>query len=602
MPNLAERAAGSSLSWRLFLALAVVLLCACEKRDAEPSEQEESAPGSEEAAGAEPEGSESSAADPEADEPAAEATEEPRPEESLGLGNLDTEGEVEPTLEELTFSFALSHEPVTFDPALVTDANSAQIVFNTFEGLMSFDAGSGPVVPAVAERYEIGDEGRRITFELRDDVRWSNGDPVTAYDFEYAWKRVLDPDTESKYAWIMTEAARIVGARDYNAGRGSADKVGVSALDTRTLEVRLEAPVANFVEMTALFTFAPVHRRTIDTHGDEWTRADNWVSNGPYILVAHREDREFVLRKNPEYWAADDVEMERITVRVIEEDTGRMSAFDAGLIDWTGPSNLPVAATEKRRDELGFQLHQDPYLAVEYLVFNTQREPLDDKRVREAIALAIDREELVVKVLGGVGRPARGFVPPLPGFRSQVERTSNPARARKQLAAAGHPGGEGLRALQYAYPRGNSNAAAMARIVRTQLEAVGIEVELKEMPYADMLSAASRHEFDIARMGWVADWISPATFLTLWTSGSQQNYAGWKSRPYDALLDQASRTTDRGARYALYEEAEQMLDRELPVTPLIYYEQIYVLREDFGGFEPHVLNVHLLKYVTRNTD
>lgn len=587
------------------LAATLVALCACAclaagcdkepaRATAEAGEDRRPAPQAQSPQAIE-EASPESSPDPASDAPATARAEASS--QTLRLGDHDAEsGLLSPEAEAGTFRLAIAHRPLTLDPALVTDANSAQIVLNTYEGLMSYDVSSGPVVPGVAERYEVSDEGRTYTFELRKDARWSNGDPVTAFDFEYAWRRVLDPSLGSEYAWIMTDAARIKGAREYHEGRGKPEAVGITALDRHRLEVRLEVPIAHFVEMTALFTFAPLHRATVEAHPDgAWMHAENWVSNGPYVLVSHRDERQFVLRKNPEYHSADEVALERVAIRVIEGDEARLDAFAAGLVDWTGPTS--IAVPPRQRERLEFEYHQDPFLAVEYLAFNTRQKPLDDARVREAIALAIDRQELVVKVLEGVGRPAGGFVPPLPGFRSQIKPRTDVRRARALVHEARLDASRVAR-LRYLVPRGNSAAAAMAALVQDQLRsALGLAIEIVEVDPTDQRAVLASGEFAIARLGWGADYISPSTFLSLWASASQQNYTGWSSPTYDALLSQASRTIDRVERMRLYEQAELLLHQDMPVSPLVYHEQTYVLSQRFAGFEPHVLSIHLLKYL-----
>lgn len=499
--------------------------------------------------------------------------------------------------EETTFRFAIGAMPRSLDPGLTTDNQSGQIVFNAFEGLTNYPAGSGAVVPGVAERWSLSDDGRIYTFFLRRDARWSNGDPVTAHDFEYAWKRVLNPETAAEYAWIMTEIALIEGAEAYNAGEGPADAVGVRALDDWTLEVRLAAPVPYFVDLTAFFTFMPVHRATVEAH-ETWTTPAHWVSNGPFVLSEQPDSKTFVLAKNPQYWDRESVAMERVVIKVVESDTSRLADFDAGNLDWTGPDNLP----QSRVGHLRFRddYYQDPYISLDYIMFNTRVPPLDDPRVREALALAIDRADLVTNTMKGIGLPAKGFVPPMKGYESAVQRATDVRRARELLAEAGYPGGRGFPTLTYLYPSASANAKAAGEVVQAQWkQLLGVSIELVNKEFKQVLEDQHTGNFQLSRAGWIGDYIDPSTFLGLYTSTSQQNDTGWKNERFDALMRKASLTPDREARYALYREAEQILDAEVPISPLWYAEQTYLLSPSIEGFEPHNLAVHLAKYVRK---
>lgn len=516
----------------------------------------------------------------------AASTTPPEPEETA-------EGEAEST----TFRLAITDRPRSLDPGRTTDNQSAQIVFNTFEGLMAFSSGSGPVQPGLAERYTVSEDGRIYTFFLREGLTWSNGDPLTAADFEYSWKRVLNPKTSSEYTWMLTDIARIQGAEDFTTGQVTEAEVGIVALDDTTLQITLEEPVPYFIDLMGFATFMPIPRKA-HTEGIDWTDPDTWVSSGPFILSPESSSRVYVLERNPNFWNADAVELDRVEVRVIEDDANRIAAFDSDKLDWTGPSDLPTAQIQNLAARPEFR--QDPSLSVEYLVFNTQVEPLNQPKVREAIALAIDRDAIVISTLKAVGQPAYGFVPPIPGFSTIVRRRTNLERAQSLLAEAGFPEGAGFPKLTYLYPSTNTNARAVAEMVQIQLsEGLGIEVELVGREFAQVLDDLQRKDFQIARSGWIADFLDPASFLGLWTSDSQQNKASWSNADYDALMAQATRTLDRGERFELYAKAEAILDAELPVSPLYYSFQTYLLQPEISGFDAHRLNIHLLRYVKK---
>jgi len=490
-----------------------------------------------------------------------------------------------PATDPQVFRMAISGPPITFDPGLVTDNRSSQIVLNTFEGLMVFDKESGPIKKGMATDYTVSDDGRHYEFTLREDAKWSDGEPVTAHDFVAAWKRVLYPSTASRYAWLLADVARIKGARAYNTGRSLGDEFGARAVDDRTLVVELEQPVPFFLDLLTV----------------NWMKPAEWISNGPYVFGKDSSARKVVLEPNPHYWNAAAQKLARIEVAVIEDDEERIAAFDAGELDWTGPQSLPLSEIQSLASRSEFR--QETYLAVEYIVFNTQKAPLDDPRVRQAIALAIDADTLVTERLQGVGDAAYGFVPPMPGFSTKVRRQADPDRARALLAEAGHEGGEGLPKLTYLYPANNSNARKVAEHLQQVLQdTLGIELELEPRPLDGILKAVRTGEFELTRSAWVADFSDPVSFLGLWTSESPQNKAGWKNAAYDELLEEAAMAEDRGERYRTFEEAELLLHEEQPVTPLYYKSHTYLLNPRVEGFAPHKLNIHLMRYVSKSTE
>lgn len=527
---------------------------------------------------------------------------QPTPEVVVPQGFEPTQ--VTPDASDVTFKMAISGRPRTLDPGLATDNQSAQIVRNTFEGLMSFDREAGPIRYGVAHNYTLSEDGRVYTFELRDTT-WSDGTPLTAQDFVYAWKRVLYPSTASEYAWLLTDIARIKGADELNTGRDNGEPLGVVALDDRTLQVTLDEPVAFFLDLVAFPTFAPIPSRA-DQDGVAWNDAGTWISNGPFVLDLGSSPNRFVLSRNDQYWDLENVGLAHVEISVFEDDDTRIAAFDAGDLDWTGPQPLPMLELQSLAARREFR--QDATLAVEYLVFNTAFGPLSDQRVREAIDLAIDRNAIVTGTLGGEGQPAYGFVPPIPGYPASAEHghgnpeygSTDADKARGPLREAGFPNGAGFPTLHYLYPSSNSNAKRVGELIKKQLaETLSIELSLDGKPLIEVLDTMQKHDFELARAAWVADFVDPISFLGVWASNSQQNDAGWKNSEYDALLLKASKVQDRGARYELYKNAESILDQDVPVSPLYFKSQTYLLGSDVEGFAPHKLDVHLLKYVKK---
>ena len=510
---------------------------------------------------------------------------------------LTEEGALSQQQIDRTFTLSLSGQPRELDPSRVTDSRSAFLALNAFEGLMAFDAGTGPVVQGLAQSYALSEGGTRYTFKLREGLQWSNGDPLLAQDFVFAWRRVLDPKNPSPYAWILTDSARIKGALAYMEGRAESKELGLSAPNDHTLIVDLEEPAPHFIELTALPTFAPLNESSISEHAESWTSPTHFVCSGPFELAARPDDHTLIYHKNPHYWNAEEVWLERFVVKLIPSDRARREAFERGELNWTGPEHL--ALEEDTRARLADTVRIDPFLAVEYLVFNTRRAPLSRAEVRQAIASALDKAEIVDHALAGIGRTADGLVPPLPGFRSQVEASPRDVeRAKTLLAKGGFASGEVFPPLIYKYPQENETAARVALLLQSQLkDELGVELELRPRPHRALLDELASGDFQVARAGWIADFVDPAAFLEQWRSTSAQNHAGWSSEQYDDLLDRAAKHTERAQRLWLLEQAELILAHELPIIPLYHVEQVHLLDPRFSGIEPHVLSIHPLSFI-----
>lgn len=506
------------------------------------------------------------------------------------------------TGEAAKFSMALGGKPRSLDPGLMTDNLSAQIGQNCFEGLTNYPKSSDEdIQPGVAESWKH--EGFTTwTFTLRKDAKWSNGDPVTAQDFVYSWQRVLDKKTASEYAWIMIDAAKIKNAGKFQAGELTWEEVGVKAPDDYTLVVELEGPAPFFIQLSSFFTFLPVHKATVEQHGEKWTRAENWVSNGPFALSEQPNDLTYILKRNDDYWDKGSVSLETVEMRVIEDDSSRVMEFDAGGIDWTGPGNLPPKQIDnlKNREEY----RAEPALSVEYIQFNVRDgSPFAGEKgakLRKAIALSIDKSDIVKNTLKGIGRPAKGFVPRLRGYKTLVKLDHDPEAAKKLLDEA-FPGGAGLpEKISYLYPSGNANAEAVAEVVQNQLDrALGIKIELQKMEFRQVLEEQQNGNFQISRAGWIGDYTEPSTFLSLFTTGNPQNNPGWSNTRYDDLMAKAPQTLDDAERVKMYQEMEQLLDVEAPVVPIFYHQTTTMVNPAVKGFEDHIQSVHLLKYISK---
>jgi oligopeptide transport system substrate-binding protein len=488
--------------------------------------------------------------------------------------------------------FNNSAEPRTLDPAKMTGLPELNVALALFEGLTSLHPKTLRPVPGVAESWDVSRDGRRYVFHLRT-ARWNNGDPLTASDFAYAWRRVLDPDTGAQYSSLLH---CIENAKPRGEGKApDPARLGVRALDDRTLEVRLEHPVPYFLELAAFATFAPVHRRCIETHDKAWTRQGNLVSNGPFALAEWRPYDRIVLRKNPHYWDAARVALEEIHVLAITDSETALKKYLNDEVDWI--REVPGHKVAEAARLPGFRYF--PQLNTYFFRFNVQRPLLDHRRVRKALNLAIDKESIARYLLRAGQRPAQSFVPPiLPGYKPVEGPAYDPEEARRLLAEAGFPGGRGFPRLGLLYNSSESHqqiAEAMQHMWRT---ALGIRITLVNQEWGVYLSSMNNRDYDIARSSWVGDYADPSTFLECFVTEGGNNRTGWSNARYDELIARAARETDAASRMHLFQQAERILVcDEQPILPLYFYVNAYLVHPRVRGVHDNWRNFHPFQYI-----
>lgn len=489
--------------------------------------------------------------------------------------------------------FSIGGEPETLDVGKMRGVNESFVGLNLFEGLVEYPLGEGEVAPGVAERWEVSEDGLTYTFHLRKNAKWSNGDPVTAEDFRWSWLRVLDPATASPYAemlWI------IEGARAFNEGQSNdPSTVGVEVVDPHTLRVKLDYVAPYFLELCAFHTYRPVHRKTVEAHGDEWTRPGKMVSNGPYKLVEWVPNKHVKLVKNDQYWDAANVKIARVTVLPIQDNTTAVNLYESGQLDWTASVNLPaikVKALSARED-----YHEDPYLGVYFYRFNVTHEALKDNKVRRALSLAVDRDA-IVRVIKSGHRAAETFVPAMQGYTSgDGDIEFDPEKARKLLAEAGYPGGKGFPSLRILYNTDENHKRVAEMVQQMWSRHLKIPVELVNQEWKVYLKSLDELAYDVSRSGWIGDYHDPMTFLDMWTTGNGNNNTGWSDKEYDGLIEKAKHEPDRQKRLELLTRAETILLQRGPVMPIWHYARAYLLNPAVKGFEPHLLDLHPVKYM-----
>ena len=493
-------------------------------------------------------------------------------------------------------------EPRTLDPHKATGVTENKVISALIEGLVTYHpTDDNAAEPGVAESWEANADSSVWTFQLRDNARWSNGDPVTAHDFVYSYQRMLTPELAAEYVNMLFI---IENAEAFNRGEVlDFDEVGVEALDDHTLQIRLVGPTPYFTGMLQHYAWYPVHRPTIEAHGGmtdlsaAWTLPENFVGNGPFILSDWRPNQLIRVDRNPYYWDAERVALNGIIFFPISDDNTERRMFDSGRLHITNTvrsNDIPnLRRTQPDR------LRMDPYLATYYYRFNTTRPPLDDPRVRRALALAVDRQRLVERVTMGDQTPAYAYVPPVfEGYENQTSLRHDPERARELLAEAGFPGGEGFPRMNLLFNTLEDHRKVAEAVVSMWNAELGINMQLENKEWMVYLADQSQLNFDVARAGWVGDYLDPITFLDMFVTDGGNNNTGWSNPEYDALIQQAQRSGTQAEHYRLLMDAERILMDEVPIAPLYWYTRIYLIDPRVKGWEPKALDNRPYKYVS----
>jgi oligopeptide transport system substrate-binding protein len=498
--------------------------------------------------------------------------------------------------ERAEFVFDLASEPETLDPTFITDQPGGRVAMALFEGLTTRNPRTLAPEPGVAYRWDVAAGGRAITFHLRP-ARWSNGDPVVAGDFVFQWRRVLDPRSGARYVDLFFA---IENAERFAKGEiADPEALGFAAPDDSTLVVHLARPTAYFLDLCAHYPFYPTNPRAVAAHGEDWIRPEHIVSNGPFTLVDWQLRRRIRLRKNPRYWDAAHVDLAVADAIFSEQASTAFNLYAAGETDWIDSSSIPPMirdAVMKRPD-----FHTSPYLNTFFYRLNVTRPPLDDKRVRQALHLAIDKQAIVTHITRSGQIPASHLVPPgLPGYASPPGPGHDPERARALLAQAGYPGGRGFPPLELLFNT-SEEQRPIAEVVQAQWQKeLGIHSELRNQEWKVFLNSTRAGEYQVSRGGWIGDYLDPTTFLELWLPGNANNRTGWSDPEFTDLVARAAAEPDPGRRAALLADAEAILLDATPIIPLYFLVTLNCFDESrFGGCEPNLLNMLFLKHVHR---
>ncbi len=430
----------------------------------------------------------------------------------------------------MVLRYNLGTEPEILDSAKATGQPEFTVLNALFEGLVRLDENYQPQ-PAMVEDWEISPDGLTYTFCLREGIKWSSGDPVTAEDFEYAWLRVLNPETGADYAYQLW---CIKGAYDYTAGTGSAHDVAIEAVDERTLRVTLEQPAPYFLSLMAFPTYFPVHKATVEQFGDAYgAEAENLVTNGPFKLVKWEHRSILELLPLEDYWDRDAVKLDKLEIYTVEEASTELAMFETGDLDIL--DNPPLEEMPRLKEE-GLVIGGD--LATYYYIFNVEKEPFDDLRVRKAFAYAINRQLLVDSITQAGQKPAMAFVPygiinPTTNkdFREEggaYFKDNDVETARRLLAEVGYPKGEGLPPIEILMNDSEAHVRIAQAIGQMWKEDLGVkEIKFRTEEWGDYLTTRDEGDFQVARAGWGADYLDPMTFLDMWLKDGGNNNSNW---------------------------------------------------------------------------
>ncbi len=493
----------------------------------------------------------------------------------------------EPLADDQTFTYRVLDEHSSVDPQIVEDVSGSEIVRDLFEGLYNQDA-DGNLVPGVALSHELSEDRMTYTFKLRPEAKWSDGTPVTAGDFVYGWQRLADPETASPYQWFVS-VMNLKNAEAITAGEMGVEELGVKAIDDHTLEVTLESPMTYFPLTTTHASTFPSPKWVIDEHGADWTKPENIVVNGAYILTEHVPQERSVRERNEMYWDNEGTIIDKVTALVINDENVALTRYLAGELDRT---EVPAGQYPSLKEQYPDQALSFPRLCNYYFNFNLSDmgpEATQDVRVRQALSLAVNRDIIVENVLQGGQFPAYTFTPAatanfeVPEIEyanwTQAERD---ARAKELLAEAGY-GPDNPLELTYLYNTSEAHKKIAIAVSQMWKQTLGVNVTLENQEWKTFLETRGNHDFEIARGAWCGDYNEASTFLDLVQTESGYNDAAYSNAEVDELLKEAKAMDDPQPNYT---RVEEILSEEMPVIPIYHYAGVYMMVPEISGSWP----------------
>ncbi len=517
----------------------------------------------------------------------------------LCLAGCQRETQVEKANREGILIFGNSNEPKGLDPQVVTGVLESNILRALFEGLVSdHPSDDAAIVPGGAQTLEPDATATVWTARLRPNAKWSDGTPVTARDYAFSYERILTPEFGAKYAEMLYF---LKGADRFNKGETKDfSTVGVEVIDDLTLRLTLRGPTPYFPQVLKHYTWNPVPRHVVLKHGtmtqkgNPWSKLGKIVSNGPYQLKSWRRNDHLEVERNPHYWGAADVTLNGVRFLPITNSYTEARMFRDGQLHTT--YTAPPEIVDLMLKENPKVLRQEPYVGTLFIRCNTTRKPLDDARVRRALSLSFNQQEICDKILRGY-KPAYGMTPPMAGYDTPHAVTFNPEEARRLMTEAGFPAdAKGKRPdfprLKYLLASRETAATTAQAIQAMWRKELGIEVEIENKEWTAYLAAMQELDYDLAGSGWIGDFLDPLTFLEMWSDGNGNNLTGWSNPKFEELLKQSHQEADPAKRYAILREAETIMTAEAPVLLTAWYARNYLLDPSVEGWYPLLLDNH----------
>ena len=485
-------------------------------------------------------------------------------------------------------------EPGTLDPAKARGTHESWPLQHLFAGLTRVNK-DGKVENVLADKIEVSEDGKVYKVTLKDGLKWSDGNPVTAEDFEFSWKRVLDPKLESQYAYQLYYLA---GAEDYNKGKGKAEDVGVKALDPKTLQVTLKQPTAYFDSLMAFYTYYPVSKKVVEANPDWAKDPKTFVSNGPFVLKEWTHNAKIVMDKNPNYFEADKVKIDGIDLDIIEDQSTVYQKYVAG--EYNMVVELPTEVTAKLRAENNPELVIGPNVALYYYNLNPAIKPLNNVKVRKALSLALDRKVITDQITQGGQLPATAIVPPgLLDDTGKEFSDANKDLIKTDVEEAKKLLTEGLAEekmtpadvkLTILYNTSENHKKIAEAIQQMWNKELGINTTLENVEFKVKIDRENAHQFEISRSGWTGDYLDPMTFVDLWLTGASNNYVNYSNPEYDKLVKEAQTSTDKKLRMDNMKKAEKMILEDMAIIPIYFYTHPYAVKPNVKGITKNAIN------------
>ena len=487
-------------------------------------------------------------------------------------------------------------EPASLDPHKVESDVEFNIISDLFEGLVSVSP-AGEIQPRLAEKWE-NKENTVWTFHLRPGITWSDGTAITAQDIVWSWQRLVSPLTASPYSSYPGNMY-IVNAKEIAEGKKAPETLGVKAVDDATLEVTLTQPNAAFLAMLAHPSLVPIDKVLVNRFGEQWTKPEHIVTSGPYKLSAWVVNERIVAERNPRYWDNQHTVINKVTWLPIHSEAADVNRYKAGEIDIV--YTVPINQFAQLKKTMGDQLNVSPQLATYYYEFNTTRPPFNDPRVRLALNMALDKDIIAEKVLGQGQRPAWLISQPdIGGVKLQnPEYASWPrekriAEAKKLLSEAGYSDSHPL-VFNLLYNTSESHQRVAIAASSMWKKNLGVEAKLQNQEWKTMLDTMHTHNFDAVRYAWIADYDDAATFLNNFRTGDSENTSQYSNPAYDEALKNAAKASDGVTRGKYYQQAEDLLAKDVPAVPVYHYVRTHLVKPWVGGFTPDKLGYYFTK-------